>query len=285
MVRKERQALAWCYEPGRVEAGVDEAGRGCLAGPVYAAAVVWPSAEQRPDVAADPRLALVRDSKTLSPAQRERARAFVEASAVAYAVASASAAEIDRINILRASHRAMHRALDLLLLPPTPTPTDSTESTDSLAARGGAALDHRGVEFIIADGDRFKVYLRPGPASPRNAWNAWNALNASDASSDDQSGFVPHACFPGGDNRFLAIAAASVLAKTHRDAHVRAVLHAAHPQYGFDVSKGYGTAAHLQALERHGPCPEHRRSFGPVRRLVQAVAGDSSDGDAEKTEI
>jgi ribonuclease HII len=264
-IARAAQALEWCYRAGQIEAGLDEAGRGCLAGPVFAAAVVWPSAAARPDVAADPRLRLVRDSKTLSPAQRERAREFVEHAAVAFAVGSASAQEIDRINILHASHRAMHRALDLLheplplpLPPPPPEQPQQPEPGDGrrtprpprppeprLAARGGEALGARGVEFLVVDGDRFDAYIAPGPDGERR-------------------GFVPHACFPGGDGRFLAVAAASVLAKTYRDAYVRTTLHPRHPQYGWDESKGYGTAKHMAALELHGACDEHRRSFAPV---------------------
>ncbi len=245
-MKSRRAPLAWCYSPGRVEAGVDEAGRGCLAGPVFAAAVVWPSAEERPDVAADPRLAIVRDSKTLSPAQRARAREFVESSAVSWAVGSASADEIDRVNILHASHRAMHRALDLLHRPapaPAPAPAQPPAPAPALSACGGRAAV--AVDFVIADGDRFDAYISP----------------TSDC-------FVPHACFPSGDDRFLAIAAASVLAKTYRDAYVCGALHPRFPMYRWDESKGYGTAAHMRALDEHGPCAEHRRSFAPVARAV-----------------
>ena len=228
-------ALEWFYEPGRVEAGVDEAGRGCLAGPVVAAAVIWASAETRPDVVADKRLKLVRDSKTLSAAQRMKAREFIQSSAVAWAVASASVGEIDDLNILRASHRAMHRALDLLHGVGSPTDCE-------VSAHGG---DATAVEFVLADGDRFDSYMSP-------------------------TEFVPHACFTSGDNRYLAIAAASILAKTYRDEYVCNTLHARFPLYGWDSSKGYGTAAHMQALEQHGACEQHRRSFAPVSRVLRA---------------
>ena len=231
------QGLRWHYEPGRIEVGVDEAGRGCLAGPVFAAAVVWPTKE---DGSLDPKLLrLVRDSKTLSAGQRDRARAFVEATAIAWAVASASADEIDRINILRASHLAMHRALDLLHgVRPESGYAEFRPLPSSTAA----------VEFVLVDGDRFDAYL-----SPRESGT-----------------FVPHACFTNGDGHYLAIAAASVLAKTHRDAYVVEHLHPRFPQYGWDRSKCYGTAAHLGGLERHGVCEEHRRSFAPVKQAELA---------------
>lgn len=227
-----------CYEPGRIEAGVDEAGRGCLAGPVFAAAVVWPSDE----APADPQLlGLVRDSKTLTARQRARARAFVEGTAVAWAVASASVEEIERLNILRAAHLAMRRALDMLHGESSaccrPLPTD------------------RQVEFVLVDGDRFEPYL-------------------------GSSGFVPHACFPNGDGRFMAIAAASILAKTHRDTYVALHMHPLHPQYGWDRNKCYGTAEHMRSLKHHGPCDEHRRSFAPVRACSQPCETNSAKNQA-----
>lgn len=235
--------LRWHYEPGRVEAGVDEAGRGCLAGPVFAAAVVWPAISRAEDL--DPKLLrLVRDSKTLSSGQRDRSRAFVEETAVAWAVASASAEEIDRLNILRASQLAMRRALDLL--------HHDVQQDECSYTRCRPLPDATSaVEFVLVDGDRFDTtYI-----SPRG-----------------QGAFVPHACFTNGDGRFLAIAAASVLAKTHRDAYVVEQLHPRFPQYGWDKSKCYGTAAHLGGLERHGTCVEHRRSFAPVRHAEHARA-------------
>jgi ribonuclease HII len=195
---------------------VDEAGRGCLAGPVYAAAVVWGASDAREaELRADPLMRLVRDSKKLSAAQRERARAFIEREALAFGVGCVSAAEVDRINVLRASMKAMRNALD------------------DMRARGGPEVD-----AIIVDGDRFEGYVSP------------------------EGELVPYACVVDGDAQFLSVAAASVLAKTHRDRHVIETMHPLFPHYGWDRSKCYGTAAHYAAIKEHGTCVEHRRSFG-----------------------
>lgn len=193
--RSLSQPLPACHIAGRQEAGCDEAGRGCLAGPVYAAAVILPDGFSHP---------WLNDSKQLTEAQRDQVRTIVENQAVAWAVASVSAEEIDRINILRASILAMHRALD------------------QLAVRPGA---------VIVDGNRFTPYAN-----------------------------IPWTTFVKGDGRFANIAAASVLAKTHRDAEMRR-LHELYPQYGWDVNKGYPTRAHRDAIAAYGPSPVHRRSF------------------------
>jgi ribonuclease HII len=200
-------------DAGRMEAGVDEAGRGSLAGPVVAAAVVWnPHAVLTPA-----ELSLIRDSKKLSRAQRDRARSIIEAQAVAWSVAFVSAAEIDRKNILNATHSAMHLALDRL---------DVT------------------VDMILVDGDRFRPYLRPSDAE-----------------------LVNHVCVVDGDAQYASIAAASILAKTHRDDYVASALHPRFPYYGFDKHFGYGTARHMHALATWGASPEHRKTFAPVRRV------------------
>ncbi len=180
---------------GIIEAGCDEAGRGCLAGPVFAAAVIMP-----PDF----RNELLRDSKKLSAKQRDRARAVVESSALAWAVASVSPGEIDRINILKASFTAMHRAVERLAVVP---------------------------ECLLIDGNRFLPY--------RN---------------------IPHHCIVKGDSKMLSIAAASILAKTHRDDYMMQIA-TQYPQYGWEKNKGYPTAAHRRAIRAFGPTPEHRRSF------------------------
>jgi ribonuclease HII len=207
-----RAPLLPCVQEDRIEAGVDEAGRGSLAGPVVAAAVVWNPSTQLPDA----ELRLIRDSKTLSRAQRDRARRVIEDVAVAWSVASVPAAEIDRVNILNATMQAMHAALDGL---------------------------HLDVDTIVADGERFRPYL-----------------------SQRDAEFVPHVCVVDGDQKYLSVAAASILAKTHRDDFVGSHLHASYPLYGFDRHVGYGTRQHLDALAAHGPCDEHRRSFAPVSR-------------------
>lgn len=187
--------LPTCYISGRYEAGCDEAGRGCLAGAVYAAAVILPDDFHHP---------LLNDSKQLTETRREKLRPIIEAEASAWAVGIVSAKEIDEINILKASILAMHRALDGLSIVP------------------GA---------IIVDGNRFSPY-----------------------------GNIPYETFVKGDGRFGNIAAASILAKTHRDEEMRR-LHNEFPQYGWDVNKGYPTRAHRDAIAKHGVTPHHRISF------------------------
>ena len=182
--------------PGLV-AGVDEAGRGPLAGPVIAAAVILDPAR---------RIRGLADSKLLSPARREALDAEIRAKALCVAVGSASVEEIDRINILQATLLAMRRAVESLRLTPIK---------------------------VLVDGNQL----------PRLAVRA--------------------ECVIGGDATVKAISAASIIAKTARDAMLVA-LDREYPMYGFARHKGYGTPEHLAALERHGPCPHHRRSFAPV---------------------
>lgn len=187
--------LPTCYISGRFEAGCDEAGRGCLAGSVYAAAVILPDDFHHP---------LLNDSKQLTEAKREKLRPIIEGEALTWSVGIVTAQEIDDINILNASILAMHRALDGLSIVP------------------GA---------IIVDGNRFKPY-----------------------------GDIPYETFVKGDGRFGNIAAASILAKTHRDEYMTR-LHEEFPQYGWNVNKGYPTKAHREAIERYGVTPHHRLSF------------------------
>lgn len=183
-------------------AGVDEAGRGPLAGPVFAAAVVLDP--NRP-------ISGLADSKVLSAPRRERLAALIREQALAWSVASASVEEIDRLNILWASMLAMQRACAGLLVTP---------------------------DQALIDGNRVPEGL---PCAAR-------AIVKGDAS-------------------VAAISAASILAKTSRDADCL-LLHARYPHYAFDQHKGYGTALHLARLQSYGPCPAHRRSFAPVRRLL-----------------
>ncbi|MFT0531816.1 ribonuclease HII [Castellaniella hirudinis] len=186
-------------------AGVDEAGRGPLAGPVFAAAVVLDPARPIPGLA---------DSKKLSAARREALAAQIREHALAWAVAQADVPTIDRLNILQATLLAMRQACASLSLAP---------------------------QLILVDGNRLPVGL-PCPAR----------------------------ALVGGDALEPAISAASILAKTARDACCLA-LHEQYPQYAFDRHKGYGTALHLARLTQYGPCPAHRRSFAPVRRLLPAA--------------
>ena len=184
--------------------GVDEAGRGPLAGPVYAAAVVLDAT--RP-------IAGLADSKKLSEKRRMALAESIRTRALAWAVAFATVEEIDRLNILRASLLAMRRAVGRLSLTPTEVLVDGLHCPE---------IDQR-VRAII-----------------------------------------------GGDATVAAISAASILAKTGRDAEMLR-LHDRFPQYGFDRHKGYPTPEHLDALRRHGVCEIHRRTFAPVRRMISGV--------------
>lgn len=183
-------------------AGVDEAGRGPLAGPVYAAAVILDPSHPIDGLA---------DSKALKAHQREVLADHIRARALAWCIASASVEEIDAINILQATMLAMRRACE--------------------------GLSRRADQYLV-DGNRIPKGL-PGPAQ----------------------------AIVKGDSLVQAISAASILAKTARDADCLS-LHAQYPQYAFDAHKGYGTALHLRLLREHGPCPAHRRSFAPVRQLL-----------------
>ncbi len=183
------------YRKGCTEAGCDEAGRGCLAGPVVAAAVILdPGWNHR----------WLHDSKQLTARQREVVASAIRSEAIAWAVAESSPEEIDRLNILQASLLAMHRAIEGL---------------------GTSA------ELLLIDGNRFRPYLG-----------------------------LPHVCVVGGDAKFRSIAAASILAKTARDAKMVA-WHARYPEYGWLDNKGYPTIFHRQALAQYGPTPLHRTSF------------------------
>jgi ribonuclease HII len=194
----------WRRETG--VAGVDEAGRGPLAGPVVAAAVILPGARA---------FRGLDDSKVLAPAERERLARKIRASALAWGLGWADAAEIDALNILEATHLAMRRALIALPVVPRHVRVDGNRAP-SLAALPFTAS----VETLV-----------------------------------------------GGDARDAAIASASILAKTWRDAWMVAAARR-HPGYAFEVHKGYGTPTHLAALARRGPCPLHRRSFEPVRSAL-----------------
>lgn len=187
-----------------IEAGIDEAGRGCYAGPVFAAAVILPKDFHHP---------LLNDSKQLNEKQRDLLRPIIEKESIAFSVAAIDNETIDQVNILQASFSAMHNAID------------------SLAEEPG---------FLLIDGNRFRPYKK-----------------------------IPHQCIIKGDGKYASIAAASILAKTHRDELMQKIHHE-FPQYGWNNNKGYGTAAHRQAIEEHGLCRYHRRSFDilPSRTLL-----------------
>ncbi len=193
--RKEPLHLPACFCAGIHEAGCDEAGRGCLAGPVYAAAVILPDGFTHP---------WLNDSKQMSAARRTALRDIIMSEAVSYGIGVVDNTEIDRINILRASILAMHRALDALSVAP------------------GA---------IIVDGNRFTPW--------RDV--SWQTIVK-------------------GDGRFGNIAAASVLAKTSRDAFMDEAARS-YPMYHWDSNKGYPTADHRAAIAQYGPSPLHRMTF------------------------
>ncbi|MBC7872749.1 MAG: ribonuclease HII [Ferruginibacter sp.] len=183
------------YQEKLVEAGCDEAGRGCLAGPVFAAAVILPVDFSHP---------LLNDSKQVTETNRNELRIIIEATAIAFAVASVDNDEIDRINILKASFKAMHLALDKL---------------------------NRKPQLLLIDGNRFISYKK-----------------------------IPHRCIIKGDEIYNSIAAASILAKTYRDEYMQR-LHEEFPHYTWNTNKGYGTATHRSAIETHGQCKYHRKTF------------------------
>ncbi len=183
------------FKQGQVEAGCDEAGRGCLAGPVVAAAVILPQDYSHPKL---------NDSKLLSEKVRNQLEIEIEKDALSYAVGLVSPLEIDEINILNASFLAMHRAIAQLQLDP---------------------------ELLLIDGNRFNAYPN-----------------------------IFHECIIKGDSKYLSIAAASVLAKNHRDRLMRNLAEA-HPEYGWQTNAGYPTKTHRKAIKEFGTTIHHRMTF------------------------
>jgi ribonuclease HII len=191
------------FQKGITEAGCDEAGRGCLAGPVFAAAVILPPKFSNP---------LLNDSKQMTEKERDKLRPLIEKKAIAWAVAMIDHEEIDRINILKASFKAMHAAIDKLNIRP---------------------------DLLLIDGHIFSPYFG-----------------------------IVHQCIVQGDAIYASIAAASVLAKTHRDEYMRG-LHESYPQYGWDENMGYATPGHREKIREHGLSPYHRKTFGICKELVE----------------
>lgn len=183
------------HTPNYIEAGCDEAGRGCLAGPVVAAAVILPK---------NYRHELLNDSKQLGKVEREQLREDIIRDALSYCIAEVDNIEIDQINILNASFLAMHRAIEKLRMVP---------------------------ELLLIDGNRFTVYKD-----------------------------IPHECIIKGDGKYLSIAAASILAKTHRD-DLMIALSNQYPGYGWDTNYGYPTVEHRDGIRAQGITPYHRKSF------------------------
>ncbi len=200
-MKKTFKKLKSFHRKGRIEAGCDEAGRGCLAGPVFAAAVILPQNFKND---------FLDDSKKLSEKQRDELREIIEKQALAWAVASVDNNEIDEINILNASILAMHRAIEKLKVKP---------------------------EFLLIDGNKFKKYKN-----------------------------IPHECIVKGDGKYLSIAAASVLAKTHRDEFM-CNIDKKHPHYKWKKNKGYPTREHKDAIAEFGITEYHRKSFNMNEQL------------------
>lgn len=183
------------YTSTFVEAGCDEAGRGCLAGPVVASAVILPKEYTHP---------MLNDSKKLSAENRNKIREEIENDAIDFSIGTASNEEIDEINILNASFLAMHRAISKLTARP---------------------------ELLLIDGNRFTPYNN-----------------------------IPHECIVKGDAMFLSIAAASIIAKTHRD-QIMEELAIKYPHYGWECNKGYPTKKHRDSIRKYGSSCFHRKSF------------------------
>lgn len=190
------------WKENEIECGCDEAGRGCLAGPVVAAAVIFPKGYENK---------YLNDSKKLSSKKRNQLETIIKVHALAWAVAEVSPAVIDRVNILTASFMAMNEAVRKLSVTP---------------------------ERLLIDGNRF-----------RNETN------------------IPFECIVKGDGKYLSIAAASILAKTHRD-RLMQKLHSEYPLYDWENNKGYPTAKHCKALALHGQTPYHRKSFIVKRQVT-----------------
>lgn len=190
-----REQLKPYFKEGCIEAGCDEAGRGCLAGPVVAAAVILPK-----DFNND----LINDSKQLSEKKRMLLRNIIEKEALNWAVAFVDNTEVDEINVLNASYLAMHRAIEKLSELP---------------------------EHLIIDGNRFKKFKD-----------------------------IPHHCVVKGDSKYLSIAAASILAKTHRDEYMEKI-HQEYPDYDWNKNKAYPTKKHREAISKFGVTKYHRKSF------------------------
>lgn len=196
-------ALTKFYQTNVLEAGCDEAGRGCLAGPVYAAAVILDKHK---------RIKYLDDSKKLTHSQREELRFEIEEKALAWSVASFTNEEIDQVNILKASFLSMHKAIDSLVIKP---------------------------QHLIIDGNRFIPYPN-----------------------------LTHTCIVKGDAKFQSIAAASILAKTHRD-ELMLKYHAEFPNYAWDENKGYPTIKHRAAIEKYGITPYHRKTFRLLKEQLE----------------
>jgi ribonuclease HII len=205
------------YQDIPLEAGCDEAGRGCYAGPVFAAAVILPPGFAHPDL---------NDSKQVPVEKRNELKKVIKEQAISYAIAMVDNDEIDQINILQASFKAVHLALDKLKKRP---------------------------KFILMDGNRFKPYRK-----------------------------IKHECIIKGDGIYASIAAASILAKTARDAYMKKI-HREFPHYNWKSNKGYGTPEHRAAIDEHGLCRYHRKSFNIMNMQLNMFEEDEFEAIAINT--
>tara|TARA_Y100000768_G_scaffold386354_1_gene374568 strand:- start:230 stop:856 length:627 start_codon:yes stop_codon:yes gene_type:complete len=197
----------------KIEVGIDEAGRGCLFGPVCVGAVVWPKQDPLFNGKEPP---IIKDSKKVSEKKRNILREYIEENAIAWSVQFISHEEIDQTNILKATMKGMHQCIDDI--------------------RQKCIID-----TILVDGNNFKIY------------------------TDEDLNYIDHKCVISGDNTYKSIAAASILAKTHRDNYIYELVkdQPELEKYGLDKHKGYGTKIHMDALKEHGPIEGHRLSFKP----------------------
>lgn len=227
------------------EVGVDEVGRGCLCGPVVAAAVVLPEPSKIEHPMYRDRWNQVKDSKKLSEKKRAELSVFIREQCI-YGFGWIHAAEIDRVNILQATMKAMHLALDNCFRHPT---------WDTRPSSGRRKVQ------IRVDGNHFKPYVPPGEYT------------------EDTWALAPE-CVVSGDNTYLAIAAASIIAKEERDTYMKQLVQTEPTLdvYGLIKNKGYGTKIHMDALRTHGSTLHHRQSFRPVREAScsSTIAQDSS---------
>lgn len=221
---------AYYNEEEFMEVGIDEAGAGCLAGPLYVAAVILP--RECPNRSPDDLIYwdLINDSKKVTPRRREILKEYIKEIAIDYSIVSISRERIDEINILQARLEGFHQALRGLTVDP---------------------------DFILVDGDRFNPYYEPITGD-----------------------LIPYRCIPDGDNLYKSIASASILAKTERDSYMKA-LSVEFPEYSWDTNKGYGTAKHIEALQKYGATEHHRRSFNLHIPTPLLVVDDDSETDTD----
>jgi ribonuclease HII len=223
----------------RIRIGVDEAGRGCMWGSVFAGAVVLPADLEDDETMTPEERFLLRDSKVLSAKRREDSLALIKTRAIGWGIGESTSEEIDRFNILRATHTAMHRAIDMCIR----------------SCRQNYPTMNVIVEHIFVDGDRFRTYI------------------------DSDENVIPHTCVVGGDASMRCIAAASNIAKTGRDHHVMTEVEkdpTLASKWKMEKHKGYCTSLHNECLRLYGAHPLHRRSYEPVKRIIESQSQGQS---------